>query len=85
MLNTLLVPLLFSMLGGMYVYFSRPDQRPRTLLILTLFQLVGAYGYTSERSGPLFALLLLHASVVFFLLLNHLQTPALAPERQRSR
>lgn len=82
MLNTLVLPLLFSMLGGAYVYLRFADRRPRALLILTLFQLLGAYGFSTQPTPELFGLLALHATVVFFLLLHHLQTPLVLQEQQ---
>ncbi|WP_412028390.1 hypothetical protein [Deinococcus yunweiensis] len=82
MLNTLFFPLLFSMGAGTYAYLRFPDRRPRALLVMTLFQLLGAYGHFTQPVTPLFLLLGLHATVVFFLLVHHLQTPALAPEPQ---
>ncbi|MFC3835686.1 MULTISPECIES: hypothetical protein [Deinococcus] len=82
MLNTLFFPLLFSMGAGTYAYLRFPDRRPRALLVMTLFQLLGAYGHFTQPAAPLFLLLGLHATVVFFLLVHHVQTPALAPEPQ---
>ncbi|GGR49174.1 hypothetical protein GCM10008959_07960 [Deinococcus seoulensis] len=76
MLNALLLPLMFSMAGGTYVYLQLPDRRAQGLLILTLFQLVGAVGYVMEPTLNLFMLLSLHASVVLVLLVRHLQAPA---------
>ncbi|WP_240741817.1 hypothetical protein [Deinococcus sp. KSM4-11] len=80
MLNTLFFPLLFSMGAGTYAYLRFHDRRPRALLVMTLFQLLGSYGYFTQQGAPLFALLAVHATVVFFLLVHHLQTPTLAPE-----
>jgi len=37
MLNALLLPLLFSMAGGTFVFLRRPDQRTRGLLVMILF------------------------------------------------
>ncbi len=83
MLNALALPLLFSMLGGTYAYLRFPDRRPRVLLTLILFQLVGAYGHATQPGMALFSLLVLHGLVVFGLLLLGLQGPPmkLAPER----
>ena len=81
MLNALFFPLLFSMCGGTYLYVRFPDRRPRALLTLILFQLVGAYGYMTDPTEGLFALLTLHAALVFVLLLRHLQTPPLRVEQ----
>lgn len=85
MLNALALPLLFSMLGGTYAYLRFPERRPRVLLTLILFQLVGAYGHSTEPGAALFGLLALHMLVVFGLLLHGLQTPSaeLASERVR--
>lgn len=85
MLNALALPLLFSMIGGTYAYLRFPDRRPRVLLTLILFQLVGAYGHATQPGMALFSLLVLHGSVVFALLLHGLQTPRmeLAPERNK--
>lgn len=85
MLNALVLPLLFSMLGGTYAYLRFPERRPRVLLTLILFQLVGSYGHSSQPSAALFGLLALHMLVVFGLLLHGLQTPSaeLASERVR--
>ncbi|GHF47971.1 hypothetical protein HNQ07_002710 [Deinococcus metalli] len=80
MLNTLFFPLLFSMGAGSYAYLRFRDRRPNALLVMTLFQLLGAYGYFTQPVAPLFMLLALHATVVFFLLVHHLQAPTLAPE-----
>ncbi|MBB5295987.1 hypothetical protein E5F05_09700 [Deinococcus metallilatus] len=87
MLNTLALPLLFSMLAGTYAYLRFPDRRTRVLLTLILFQLVGAYGYRSQPEMALFSLLALHGLIVFALLLHSLQTPRpeLAPERIRRK
>ncbi|GGM04555.1 hypothetical protein [Deinococcus aerophilus] len=85
MLNVLALPLLFSMIGGTYVFVHFRDRRPNALLVVTLFQLVGAYGYTTQPSEGLFGLLVLHAVVVFALLLRHLQTPALATDNRDLR
>lgn len=82
-LNALLFPMLFSMSAGTYVYLRFQERRTQALLILTLFQLVGAVGYFGQPSLGTFVLLALHATVVFFLLVHHLQTPAVARELQR--
>ncbi|CAM3935671.1 hypothetical protein [Deinococcus marmoris] len=79
MLNALVLPLLFSIGGGLYLYLRFPERRPRALLVMTLFQLVGAYGYATAPEEGLFGLLILHAAVVFVLLVRHLQTPTLLP------
>ncbi|MFK7602645.1 hypothetical protein ACI3L1_10575 [Deinococcus sp. SM5_A1] len=79
MLNALVLPLLFSICGGLYLYVRFPDRRPRALLVMTLFQLVGAYGYATAPEEGVFGLLILHAAVVFVLLVRHLQTPTLLP------
>lgn len=79
MLNTLVLPLLFSICGGLYLYVRFPERRPRALLVMTLFQLVGAYGYATAPEETLFGLLVLHAAVVFILLVRHLQAPVLTP------
>lgn len=57
MLNALLLPLLFSMAGGTYAYLRFPERRPRVLLTLLLFQLVGAYGHAVQPDSGLFGLL----------------------------
>jgi hypothetical protein len=75
MLNALLLPLMFSMAGGTYVYLCLPDRRAQGLLILTLFQLVGAVGYVMQPTLELLMLLSLHASVVLVMLVRHLQGP----------
>ncbi|MFT2721311.1 hypothetical protein ACMT4L_15050 [Deinococcus sp. A31D244] len=80
MLNALLLPLMFSMAGGTYVYLQLPDRRAQGLLILTLFQLIGAVGYVMEPTVSLFTLLSIHASVVLILLVRHLQAPAAATQ-----
>ncbi len=85
MLNVLALPLLFSMVGGTYVFVRFRDRRPNALLVVTLFQLVGAYGYATHPEEGLFGLLILHAVVVFALLLRHLQSPALATENRDLR
>ncbi|WP_243398142.1 hypothetical protein [Deinococcus koreensis] len=85
MLNALFFPLLFSMSAGTYAYLKFSDRRPRALLILTLFQLLGASAYAQQPDQGLFAMLAVHAILVFFLLLHHLQTPALAAEQRRQR
>lgn len=85
MLHALFFPLLFSMGAGTYAYLRFSDRRPRALLILTLFQLLGAYAHASEPGPGLFTLLGLHGAVVFFLLLHHLQTPTLVPEHHTQR
>ncbi|CAM3565929.1 hypothetical protein DEFR109230_02985 [Deinococcus frigens] len=77
MLNALVLPLLFSLCGGLYLYVRFPERRPRALLIMTLFQLVGAYAYATAPNDGLFGLLVLHAAVAFVLLVRHLQTPTL--------
>lgn len=81
MLNALVLPLLFSMCSGIYLYLRFPERRPRALLVLTLLQLVGAYGYAGDPSEGLLGLLLVHAAVVLVLLVRHLQTPLLAAEK----
>jgi hypothetical protein len=78
-LNALVLPLLFSISGGLYLYVRFPERRPRALLVMTLFQLVGAYGYATSPDDALFGLLVLHAAVVFILLVRHLQAPTLLP------
>lgn len=87
MLNVLALPLLFSILAGTYAYLRFPARRPRVLLTLILFQLVGGYGHASQPNEGLFGLLALHGLVVFGLLLHSLQTPQpeLAPERVRRK
>lgn len=85
MLNALFFPLLFSMSAGTYAYLKFSDRRPRALLILTLFQLLGASAYAQQPDQALFTLLAVHGILVFFLLLHHLQSPALAPEHHRDR
>ena len=84
-LNALVLPLLFSMGGGVYAYLRFPERRPRVLLTLILFQLVGACGQVMEPGAPLFGLLVVHGLVVLTLLLHGLQTPPseLAAERVR--
>lgn len=86
-LNALVLPLLFSMAGGSYAYLRFPERRPRVLLTLILFQLVGAYGHATEPGAALFGLLVLHSLVVFGLLLHGLLRPQgeLAPERVRRK
>ncbi len=79
LINTLVLPLLFSICGGLYLYVRFPERRPRALLVMTLFQLVGAYGYSTAPEEALFGLLVMHAAVVFILLVRHLQAPALLP------
>ncbi|WP_104991285.1 hypothetical protein [Deinococcus sp. NW-56] len=85
MLNALLFPLLFSIVGGTYAYLRFPDRRPKVLLTLVLFQLVGAYGHASQPDTGLFGLLTLHLLVVVTWLAHYLQTPQgrLRPERVR--
>ena len=85
MLNALFFPLLFSMGAGTYAYLTFSDRRPRALLILTLFQLLGASAYAQQPDQALFTLLAVHGLLVFFLLLHHLQTPALAAEHRQER
>ena len=75
MLNALLLPLLFSMAGGTFVFLRRPDQRARGLLVMILFQLVGAAGNVMQSSPELYALLCVHALVVLVLMTRHLQAP----------
>ncbi|WP_221089078.1 hypothetical protein [Deinococcus aquaedulcis] len=84
MLNALLLPLMFSMIGGTFVFLYRPEQRAQGLLILTLFQLVGAAGYAMKPTLELFALLCVHALTVLVLLTRHLQAPlpVAQPERK---
>lgn len=83
MLSTLILPLLFSMLAGTFIYRRFPERRPRALLILTLFQLVGASGYVLQADPGLFTLLAVHATLVFFLLIDHLQAPIGVMQRGR--
>lgn len=85
MLNTLALPLLFSMLSGTYAYLRFPERRPQLLLTLILFQLVGGYGYNTQPHTALFGLLAVHALVVVALLLHSLQTPEMAPERVQQK
>ncbi|AWT36086.1 hypothetical protein DM785_11340 [Deinococcus actinosclerus] len=80
MLNALLLPLLFSMAGGTFVFLRRPDQRTRGLLVMILFQLVGAAGNVMQTSTELYALLCVHALVVLILMTRHLQSPHVTPQ-----
>ncbi|WP_229784489.1 hypothetical protein [Deinococcus radiotolerans] len=80
MLNALLLPLLFSMAGGTFVFLRRPEARQQGLLVMILFQLVGAAGYTLQSTLEVFALLCVHALFVLVLMTRHLQTPHVAPQ-----
>ena len=73
------------MVGGTYAYLRFPERRPKVLLTLVLFQLVGAYGHTSQPDTALFGPLTLHLLVVVAWLGHYLQTPQgqLRPERVR--
>ncbi|BDP40968.1 hypothetical protein DAETH_09370 [Deinococcus aetherius] len=86
-LNALVLPLLFSMGAGTYAYLRFPERRPRVLLTLILFQLVGAYGHATQPGAALFGLLVVHGLVVFALLLHGLLIPQseLASERVRRK
>jgi len=85
MLNALVFPLLFSMAGGTYAYLRFPERRPKVLLTVMLFQLVGAYGHAGQPDPALFGLLTLHLLVTVVWLGHYLQTPQgrLRPERVR--
>ena len=83
LLNALLLPLIFSMAGGTFVFLRRPEQRQQGLLIMILFQLVGAAGYSRQPSLEVFGLLCLHALFVLVLMTRHLQTPQVAPQTSR--
>lgn len=85
MLNALALPLLFSMLAGVYAYTRFPERRSKVLLVVILFQLVGSAGYVTEPGYALFSLLCVHAVVVLGLLLHGLQVlpGELASERAR--
>ena len=86
MLNALALPLMFSMLAGVYAYVRFPERRSKVLLVVILFQLVGAGGYVTEPGHALFGLLSMHALVVFTLLLHGLGLPiGLATERVRGK
>ena len=85
MFNALILPLLFSMVGGTYAYLSFPERRPSVLLTLILFQLVGSAGHTMEPGEALFGLLGLHGLVVFGLLVHGLLTPQGEPATERVR
>ncbi|GGR79008.1 hypothetical protein GCM10008960_02280 [Deinococcus sedimenti] len=80
MLNALLLPLMFSVAGGTFVFLRRPEQRPQGLLIMILFQLVGAAGYVLQPTLEVFALLCVHALFVLVLMTRHLQTPHGTPQ-----
>ncbi|WP_254605524.1 hypothetical protein [Deinococcus sp. JMULE3] len=80
MLNALLLPLLFSMAGGTFVFLRRPDARQQGLLVMILFQLVGAAGYVTQPTLEVFGLLCIHALFVLVLMTRHLQTPPVAPQ-----
>ncbi|MHA0040331.1 hypothetical protein [Deinococcus sp. PEB2-63] len=80
MLNALLLPLLFSMAGGTFVFLRRADQRANGLLIMILFQLVGAAGYVMQPTLDVFALLCVHALFVLVLMTRHLQSPHVTPQ-----
>lgn len=75
MLSTLVLPLLFSLIAGVYVFQQYPARRPALLLNLILFQFVGAWAMHREPSLALQGLLTLHALGVCVLLVRHLQTP----------
>ncbi|WP_232337855.1 hypothetical protein [Deinococcus arboris] len=85
MLNALLLPLLFSMASGTFIFLYRPEQRGQGLLILTLFQLVGAAGYAMQPTTELLALLSAHALAVLVMLTRHLQTPVPVPQASRDQ
>ncbi|GAA0499134.1 hypothetical protein [Deinococcus depolymerans] len=85
MLNALLLPLMFSMVGGTYVYRRLPERRAHGLLILILFQLVGAAGYVMKPTLELLMLLTLHASAVLVMLVRHLQSPAPVTQESSNR
>ncbi|UBV43412.1 hypothetical protein LAJ19_04140 [Deinococcus taeanensis] len=85
MLNALLLPLLFSMAGGTFVFLQRPDQRHKGLLVMILFQLVGAGGYVMQPHVELFALLCVHAVLVVSLMTRHFQAPLPAQQPSRDR
>lgn len=81
LLNALALPMLFSIMAGLYGYVRFPDRRPALLLNLLLILLVGAAGHWYQPNVSLFNLLLIHSTAVFFMLLHHVQTPVPAAER----
>lgn len=85
LLNALALPMLFSILAGLYGYFRFPGRRPALLLNLLLILLVGAAGHWYQPDTALFNLLLIHSTAVFFMLLHHVQTPMPVAERIERR
>ncbi|THF68615.1 hypothetical protein E7T06_15595 [Deinococcus sp. Arct2-2] len=83
MLNALALPLLFSVIAGVYAYTRFPERRPRVLLVLILMQLVGAYAHATQPGMPLFVLLSLYSLVVLGLMLHWFQHPQ--PEHATER
>ncbi|GAA5533931.1 hypothetical protein [Deinococcus aluminii] len=79
MLNVLALPLLFSLLGGTYIYRSDPERRAAALQVMILFQTVGALGQWLGPHPALFALLTLHALVLLPLLVRHLHVGQAGP------
>ncbi|MFC5847729.1 hypothetical protein [Deinococcus petrolearius] len=76
MFAAFVLPVLFSIGGGLYGYFRFAERRPMLLLNLMLIFLLGAYVQYSQPSEGLFSLLLLDGTFLFFLLVHHLQSPA---------
>lgn len=75
MLSTLTLPLIFSLVAGLYVFITFPERRPALLLNLILFEFLGAFALHREPTTELLGLLMLHALGVAVLLVKHIQTP----------
>ncbi|PYE56647.1 hypothetical protein [Deinococcus yavapaiensis] len=75
MFNTLLGPLLFAMIAGIYGYTARPDKREPLLLALTaLLVMSGAISYLYP-STDLFILVMSYAMLVCALLTLNFRRP----------
>lgn len=85
MFAALALPLLFSMGAGIYGFGRFPERRNSLLLVVILFQLLGAFAVQYQPSLALLGLLSIHALVVCGLLVQHVQTPQPVPVEERRR
>lgn len=72
-LTILLVPVLFSMMAGIYGYLRVPERRSYILLAMILIQMVGSIAFRFQPSDGLLMLLVTHVMLITLLLVRHIQ------------
>ena len=78
MFNTLIGPLLFAMIAGVWGFFFRPEKRDQLLWALTLMFVVSSGVYKWYPSVSLFEVLVIYGLILATLLAVSFQRPAVA-------